>query len=221
MLVDKGSYYFLFAYFFVVIVEAFAIFTQNKILEFISKPFLIVLLFTMYMRFAKIKNYYYIAILFLLGFVDFALIQRNTPFYLYTAIITLIITHILYIKIFYKRLVSFSKTKLALYFSPFLLCLGIVFSIAQGMLGAFFYLLFIHIFLLFFVTNIVFLEYLQKNKKHSLLLLLSFLTLVFANFLFAFNVFFNMSVYILIISTFFYTIAQYVICRVMIYKSKL
>lgn len=219
MLIKYKKNYYLFAYIFVYAIEFLSLNIQNRTLELASKPFLIAIIFVMYIHLAKVKNYYYIVTLLLLSFVDFALIYRDDTNYLLLAIIALIITHFLYIKILYTKLIRISAFRFIRYLSPFLLCLLVIFWVSKNYLDSLSNLILVHLFLLFFVTNIIFMDYLQRPKKNSLLLLLGFFTLIFSNFFFGFNIFLDMGIYALIISNILYFVAQFIICQAMIDES--
>lgn len=216
MLINYNKNIYLIVYVFVLLIELYGIFIQKNILELISKPFLTITLLVMYIRKANTKSNKYIIILVLLAFIDFALIYRDNTIFLSLAMIFLILTHLIYIKILYKNNRAISFYRFSIYFIPFLICLSVIFLVIKDQIGSLLYLSLFHIFLLFIVTNIVFLNYLQKNKKSSLTLFWGFFILIFANFLFAFNIFLNMGVNILIISTLLYAVAQYMICIAMI-----
>lgn len=216
----KDSFY-LFIYGFVLVLEMYAVATQNKSLEFIVKPFLTIVLMVMYLKLSNRKNYYYIAVLVLSLFVDMTLINRTDNTYLVLALSFLTLIYILHIKILRKDHKRMNVYRFIVAFIPYLFCLGLFFFLAKDYLGNFFLLALMHTFLLFFVVNIAFLNYLRSNRKGDLYLFLGLFTFILADTTFAFyRWFFVSQIFYLVIATFLFALAQGLICKAIIVKSK-
>lgn len=214
------NYFYLLVYSVVLAIEMYAVATQNKSLEFIVKPFLTVVLMVMYLKLSNCKNYYYIAILVLTFFVDMALINRDNDSYFMIAISFLTLIDILYIKILRKGYKKVNIYKFMVVFVPYLFCLGLFFFLSKEHLGDFLLLLLAHASLLLIVVNIAFLNYLRSNRKEDLYMFLGQFVFIIAYTTFAFyRWFFVSQIIYLVIATFFYALAQVVICKSLIVKS--
>lgn len=215
----KNSSFFL-IYVFTLLVELFAVYTNKKSLEVVFKPFLSILLLITYMVLAKQIDYRYILILFLSLVSDYLLIFRKDNFKFILGVVLIGISHLIYIKIIKQSLRSFKIINFAKYLIPFLVILGVLFFITSYKFDEVFYVLLIHALLLLITINFAFLKYIESNRRENLVLFLGFFLFFIADCFYTIYKFFDTKniLYILLV-TLIYAVAQYLICRVMIYRS--
>lgn len=214
----KVSILFLFFYILILTVELYTVFIQDKSLEIIIKPFLMILLTVMYLSLTQKKNFWYIAVLLLSLIGDVLFIFRDDETYLTLAISILMIVHILYIRIIVAFLRRISVKKMFINLVPSLLIFALLLSIVTPFLGDFKVIIFLHVFFSLITMNISFINYLKKNSHENLYFFLSLFTLILADCFFALYRFVEpLSIYMLLV-TLLYATAQFVICRVMIVK---
>ncbi len=200
------------------IIDIYAVVMQNRSLELIFKPFLMITLLIVYFSEVTKPDQLFIASYFFSFWGNVFLIYEKS--YLIYGLIAFLIVHLIYIKLILGFLKKDSVSRVIVLSLPFsLLFLGVMYFLFNNLDNMMFpVILYGVVVAIFGVVSL--LTYLQNRITENLWLFIGSILFIFSNIFVGFDNFYepNHSFNILLIALFI--VAQYSICRAMILKGK-
>lgn len=199
-------------FFIVAFMDIYAVIVENKSLEIIFKPLLMVSLFLVYISSVKKMNYWLVFGLFFSFLGDVLLLNQQK--YFVFGVACFLITHVFYIRMITINLrKEKSFTKIILSIVPFVLCfllvMFIVYENLQDMLAPVAeYGLVISVF-----GAVTLLYYEQEKSLGSLLLFLSAILLTFSDSFLILNIYNSYNKVLDFFVIFFYISSQYLVVK--------
>ena len=200
-------------------VDVYAVITENKVLEIIFKPLLMTTLVFVYLAGVEKADFWFVSGLFFSFLGDVFLLDKAS--YFTFGIASFLVTHLIYIKITVGFLEKYTKENIFMSAIPFiLLFIGVLYLTFEN-LG----FLLVHV-MIYGITIATFgaitlLNYRQKRTSENLLLLLGAILFILSDSLIAVNNFYSSQQAFNILIILLYLFAQFLICNVMIVKSRL
>lgn len=202
----------------VCIADIYAILVHHKDVEMIAKPLITTSLVILYLLSVKKPNFWYVSAVFFSFWGDVLLMFPDQYFVLGLA--SFLLAHILYITISSRFLPKVSVSKLITHSIPFLLILcGLLYMIYPN-LGDLLIPVIVYGIVISVFGVVTLLVYTGKKTTENLWLFLGALTFIASDSILALNKFYEASEILGISIMITYIIAQYLICRAMIIKTK-
>lgn len=207
-----------FVFFVTLIFDIYAIFTQNKVLEMVFKPFLMTIVAILYLVSVKKPNFWYLSAL-LFSFWGDVLLLFEEKYFIF-GLLSFLIAHLLYIKLtstfFYKAtIIMYIKCWL-----PFLLLLvGLNYFIINN-LGKMLVPTIVYGGIISAFGAITLVNYLKKRAYSNMLLLFGSIIFIISDSLIALDKFLFHHIIFSILIIVLYSYSQYLICIAVIKKTK-
>lgn len=202
----------------VCIADIYAILVNNREIEMIAKPLITTSLVILYLLSVKKPNFWYVSALFFAFWGDVLLIFPDKFFVLGLA--SFLLAHVLYITISSKFLKKISTSKIVLHSLPFLATLGVLMYIIYPNLGELLIPVIIYGIVISVFGVVTFLVYTNEKSTENLWLFLGAIIFILSDSVLAINKFYEASEVLGITIMITYIIAQYLICKAMIVKTK-
>ncbi|MFK8061110.1 MAG: lysoplasmalogenase [Polaribacter sp.] len=202
----------------VVIIYLSGLLLDNKTLTFFTKPFITISLVLVYLVSVKKASFWYVSALFFSFWGDTFLLF-NDDFFLF-GLVSFLIAHILYIKISSGYLKKTPTNKIIFSAIPFVLAFGSVFYVINDSLGDMFIPVIIYGIVISTFGKLTFLNYIQEKNTENLWLFLGGVIFIISDSLLAINKFYEAKEIYGVCIMITYIVAQYLICKAMIAKSK-
>ncbi|WP_408030700.1 lysoplasmalogenase [Tenacibaculum xiamenense] len=200
------------------IIDVYAVIIENRSLELVFKPFLMITLLIVYFSGVNKPNSWFIASYFFSFWGNVFLIYEKS--HLIYGLIAFLIVHIIYIKLIVGFLKKDSVSRVIVLSLPFsLLFLGVMYFLFNNLGNMVFpVMLYGVVIAVFGIMSL--LNYLQERKEENLWLLFGSILFIFSNIFVGFDNFYDPyhSFNVLLIALFI--VAQYCICRAMILKGR-
>ena len=202
----------------VCIADIYAILNGNRDIEMIAKPLITTSLVVLYLLSVKKPNFWYVSALFFCFWGDVLLMFPEKFFVLGLA--SFLFAHILYIAISRKFLQEVPVAKIVTHSIPFLLILAALLYTIYPNLGDLLIPVVIYGIVISVFGVVTLLVYAQEKTTENLWLFLGAFTFIVSDSILALNKFYEASEILGISIMITYILAQYLICRAMIIKTK-
>lgn len=206
-------------FFIIALIDIYAVISQNKSLEMVFKPLIMISLSFIYVSSVKKVNYWLVFGLFF-SFLGDVLLLNQEKYFVY-GVACFLITHVLYIRMITLQLSKEkSFTKMILSIVPFMLCFLLVMYIVYDNLNDMLapiaeYGLIISVF-----GAVTLLNYEQKKSLGSLFLFLSAILLTFSDGFLILNIYNSYNIVLDFFVILFYISSQYLVVQGMILNNK-
>ena len=190
----------------------------NDVLAFFTKPFITISLVVLYLSSVKKANFWYVSALFFSFWGDTFLLFKQ-EFFLF-GLVSFLIAHILYIKISANYLTKIPPSKIVFSSVPFIVAFGGVIYLINNSLGAMLFPVIIYGIIISTFGTITLINYLREKNTDNLWLLLGAIIFIVSDSILAINKFHESKEIYGISIMITYIVAQYLICKAMIAKSK-
>lgn len=200
------------------IADIYTIVAGNRDLEMIAKPLITTSLIVLYLLSVKKPNFWYVSAVFFCFWGDVLLMFPKKFFVLGLA--SFLLAHVFYIAISSKFLSKVSPAKILLHSLPFLAILGVLMYTIYPNLGGLLIPVIVYGIVISVFGVVTFLVYTSEKTTTNLWLFLGALTFILSDSILALNKFYESSEILGISIMITYIVAQYLICRTMIVKSK-
>ncbi|MFY0603326.1 MAG: lysoplasmalogenase [Flavobacteriaceae bacterium] len=198
--------------------EIYAIITNNKSIEMITKPLITTSLVVVYLLSVSKPNFWYVSALFFAFWGDVLLLFQDQFFVFGLA--SFLLAHILFITVSSKFLAKVKVLKILTHSFPFLVLLGLLIYIIYPNLGALFIPVLLYGIVISVFGVVTFLIYTNEKTTENLWLFIGALTFIVSDSILAIHKFYQASEMLANSIMITYIIAQYLICKAMIVKSK-
>ena len=202
-----------------VVLDVIGILTGNQLMRFIFKPMIMLLLMFYYSVIIEPENKLYLAVLFFSFLGDvFLLFDSKTYFMLGLA--SFLIAHILLIKIVFGVLKKSSISQKITAAIPFaIIFFGLIFLLKDNLEGLLIPVI-VYAFVITIFGVLALLNYLVDKTIPNLVLLGGALFFILSDSTLAINKFYQSEAYFPVFIMITYVLAQYLICRFMIFDGK-
>lgn len=202
----------------IAMVDLYAILVGNRDLEMIAKPLITTSLVVMYLLSLKKPNFWYVSALFFAFWGDVLLLFPEQFFVFGLA--SFLLAHILLITVSSKFLKKVSIPQILIHSLPFLLILTLLLYVIYPNLGELLIPVIVYGIVISVFGVITFLVYTKEKTTENLWLFLGALTFITSDSILALNKFYEASEILGISIMITYIIAQFLICKAMIVKTK-
>ncbi len=205
-------------FFFVAIADIFAVVTQNKTLEIIFKPLLVLSLIIIYFLSTKRVNIWLVAGLFFALIGDVFLLNQKK--YFLFGVASFLITHVLYAKMTIDFIKDRSFTRIVLSLLPYLLYFLVIMYFIYNNLKDMLILVVGFGLVVSIFGSVALINYQKEKTKANLLLLLSATFFVILDGFIVLNIYNDYNKILDFFAILLYVSAQYLIVRAIILKDK-
>lgn len=203
---------------FVAIADIYAIMKNNLEVEMIAKPLITTSLVVLYLLSVKKPSFWYVSALFFAFWGDVLLLFQD-QFFIY-GLASFLLAHILLITVSSKFLEEVSIPRILIHSIPFLGILAFLLYVISPNLGELLIPVIVYGVVISVFGVVTFLIYTSKKTTENLWLFLGALTFILSDSILALNKFYEASEILGISIMITYIIAQYLICRSMMIKTK-
>lgn len=200
------------------IADIYAIIVGNRDLEMIAKPLITTSLIVLYLLSVKKPNFWYVSAVFFCFWGDVLLMFPKKFFVLGLA--SFLLAHVLYIAISSKFLSKVLPVEILLHSLPFLAILSVLMYAIYPNLGGLLIPVIVYGIVISVFGVVTFLVYTSEKNTANLWLFLGALTFILSDSILALNKFYESSEILGISIMITYIVAQYLICKSVILKSK-
>jgi uncharacterized membrane protein YhhN len=209
-----------FAIFLIVsIIDIFAILNQQFFIRNFSKPLILLSLMALYYFSVKKVNKWYLTGLFF-SFLGDVFLLGNGKIYFMLGLIAFLLSHIMYIKITTNFIKTKSVSKITLATLPFLVFVIILLSVLKSHLGELLIPVIIYGIVISIFGIVATLNYITYKTKANLWLFFGALFFITSDTILAINKFYDPKEIFGFLIMLTYIIAQFLICKAMISRSK-
>lgn len=213
----KLEFVFTIVFILISVMEIYGVFHQNKVLEFVCKPLIMVSLVSLYMVSVKNPSFLYVSAVFFSFWGDVLLLFPERYFML--GLISFLFTHLIYIRIILRYIQKISLITYATYSLPFLLYFsGIIFLVKDNLNTLLIPVVIYGIIISVFGT-LALIHYNKNKDRASNWLLIGAVFFIISDSLIAINKFYIMHINLGAFVMITYVVAQYLICKAVVAKS--
>ena len=198
--------------------DLYAIFVGNLEMEMIAKPLIITSLVVVYLLSVSKPNFWYVSAL-LFSFWGDVLLLFQDQFFVY-GLASFLLAHILLITVSSKFLKKVAIAKILTHSMPFLLILILLLYTVYPNLEELLIPVFVYGIVISVFGVVTFLIYSNERSKENLLLFIGAITFILSDSALAINKFYESTELFENAIMVTYILAQYLICRAMIFKAK-
>ncbi len=202
----------------VAIADIYAIIVNNHGIEMIAKPLITTSLVIVYLLSVSKPNFWYVSALFFAFWGDVLLLFQD-QFFVF-GLGSFLLAHILLITVSSKFLENTKISRILVHSIPFIIILGVLMYTIYPNLGELLIPVFIYGMVISVFGVITFLIYTNKKSTANLWLFIGALTFIVSDSILAINKFYEASEMLGNSIMITYIIAQYLICKAMIAKTK-
>jgi len=200
------------------IADIYAIIVGNSEIEMIAKPLITTSLVILYLLSVAKPNFWYVSAL-LFAFWGDVLLLFQDQFFVF-GLASFLLAHVLLITVSSKFLQQMSISRILLHSLPFLAILGVLLYVIYPNLEELLIPVIVYGVVISVFGVLTFLVYTKERSTENAWLFLGGLTFIFSDSVLAINKFHESSEVLGITIMITYIIAQYLICKAMIVKSK-
>ena len=199
--------------------DIYAIITGNQTLESLAKPLLLTLLAIVYLVSTRKPNFWYVFGMFFCFLGDVLLMFKGANFFMY-GIGAFLLAHVIYIKITSSFLQNELTTKMITSAWPFVLFFGLLMYLIYPNLNEMFIPVLIYGITIATFGSVALLNYRGEKSTENLWLLIGAAIFIVSDRLIALNKFYEPNEFYGVTIMITYIVAQFLICKAMIVKSK-
>lgn len=201
------------------LIDFFGIYLEKQWMVYLAKPMLMTTLFGYYYLNKKSDNLFFVLGLLFSLFGDLFLLGSGELYFI-LGLIFFLIAHVFYIIMVFKILLEIRLKDFMIAGIPYLLLFLILINVLYDGLGSMKIPVIIYAMTISFLGVVSLLLFLQSRTKTSLLLLFGVLVFITSDTILALNLFYEKQSFypILIMTT--YVMAQFLICKFVLYLNK-
>ncbi|CAM1340785.1 lysoplasmalogenase [Tenacibaculum amylolyticum] len=196
--------------------EVYGTIMNNKLLEFIFKPLITVVLAILYLVSVKKRSFWFVSALFFSFWGDVLLLFPKKFFI--GGLVSFLITHIIYIKII-RGFFTTVKTKTVIYAAiPFVVYFSLIVMLIKENLGELFVPVIVYGIAISTFGTVALLNYIKNKATENSWLLIGALLFILSDSIIAIKEFYFSASILQVLIMITYIVSQYLICKAVIIK---
>lgn len=215
---NKESIIFTVAFFIILVVDTYAVVTNNRPLHTVFKPFLITTLALVYLVSVKKPKILYLSALFFCLLGDVLLMFEK---HFVSGLISFLIAHILYIKLTFSFLSTIKVKEFIKSSIPFVLFFSFIIYLTMHNLNKMLIPVVVYGVVVSLFGTFTLINFLKEKTKENFLLLSGAILFIISDSFIALNRYYSYHLFFVISIIVLYAFAQYLICKSIIKKQSL